>query len=302
MGNVEGKRLPPDQQKPHVIKYKSHSDVPKTAARRSPRSISSKPLPNETPKQYVERTSGAFYVDPFVDNVAGWTEGMEDNSPFPREGSFSEYHINMLKGLCLGDRKAWKEYPRDPEWDMKYMPKCAKVWVQLAPLYSGPTAPTEKTLPRATNASKGQSKPPPYAPIYPALQSQFTDEEAVLAAWRSVFSPHSDSDEAKAEESDMSDEDDLSSKECKTTPNDSNKSQSKDTTEVISKLPKRVIKPPTKFQAPFMTVGDQMINKPLDATSLNAILANCPNPRRNPCAAVNYLKRMSKGCALTGKT
>ncbi|OCT65738.1 hypothetical protein XELAEV_18041981mg [Xenopus laevis] len=279
MGNAEGKQLPADQQKTRVIKYKSLSDVPKSA--------------------YVERTSGAFYVDPFVDNVAGWTEGMGDGSPFPREGSFSEHHINMLKGLCLGDTKAWDDYPHDPKWDMKYMPKCAKVWVQLAPLYSGPSAPPEKTLPRANNAQKGQPKPPPYAPLYPALQSQFTDEEAVLAAWRSVFSPHSDSDEAKVEEFDTSDEDDLSSKECKTTLNDSNKSQSRDTTEVISKLPKRVIKPPTKFQAPFMTVGDQMIIKPLDAASLNAILTNCPNPRRNPCAAVNYLKRMTKGCALT---
>lgn len=41
----------------------------------------------------------------------------------------------MIRGLCLNDKEAFPYYSGDPEWDMKYMGKCAKTWIKLAPYY-----------------------------------------------------------------------------------------------------------------------------------------------------------------------
>lgn len=109
--------------------------TPRSAGNRSSGAVTPKALDNETPKEFVERYSGAFYTDPFVDNLAGWSSSMHSSDPFPRTGSFSRFHINMIRGLCLGDTEAFPWYSGDAEWDMKYMGKCAKTWIQLAPYY-----------------------------------------------------------------------------------------------------------------------------------------------------------------------
>lgn len=55
------------------------------------------------------------------------------------------------------------------------------------------------------------------------------------------------------------------------------------------------------FQAPLITVGEQIIIRPLDNQTLNSILSGCPSPQKNPRAALNYLKRTTKGLNCTGE-
>lgn len=59
--------------------------------------------------------------------------------------------------------------------------------------------------------------------------------------------------------------------------------------------------PSPMLQAPFMTVGEQVIIKPLDPHTLNSILSGCPPPQKNPQAAISYLKRTTKGLNYTGE-
>lgn len=67
----------------------------------------SPPEVGETCKCYVACVCGTdyVYINPWVDNLAGWTEAMGSSSPFPREGDNDEFHMDMIKGLCLGDKK-----------------------------------------------------------------------------------------------------------------------------------------------------------------------------------------------------
>lgn len=94
------------------------------------------PQPGETCEMYVARVSPTNYylVNPWVDNMAGWTEsvGTEDN-PFPREGANDTYHMDQIKGLCLGDTQSWARYEVDPNWDMTYMRAGGEQWFTIAP-------------------------------------------------------------------------------------------------------------------------------------------------------------------------
>ena len=99
-----------------------------------------KPEPGETCKQYVARVSPTNYylVNPWVDNLVGWTEAMEVVDPFPREGDNSVCHMDMVKGPCLGDTAAWPYFEPDPSWDMDYMQKGGEQWLEIAPHWYDP--------------------------------------------------------------------------------------------------------------------------------------------------------------------
>lgn len=76
------------------------------------------PCVGETCKDYVARVCGTnhYLVTPWVDNMAGWTEGMKSINPFPQEGANDTFHMDMVKGLCLGDTAAYPYYGPDPQW------------------------------------------------------------------------------------------------------------------------------------------------------------------------------------------
>lgn len=97
------------------------------------------PLPNpgETCKDFVARICGTNYefIVPWVSNLAGWTEAIHSVDPFPRDGANDEFHIDMIKGLCLGDKRAFPWYPGDPQWDMDYMEKGGENWLKYAPYW-----------------------------------------------------------------------------------------------------------------------------------------------------------------------
>lgn len=158
------------------------------------------PEPGETCKTYVARVCGTDYylINPWVDNIAGWTEAMCSTSPFPREGANDPFHMDMVKGLCLGDRAAWPYYDPDPGWDKKYMEQGGMNWLEFAPYWRD----TEKNIPRKLKIRSDKEKsdklhslektlpkisinrkhkpPPPYNQVYPNL-GEFEDVVAISA-------------------------------------------------------------------------------------------------------------------------
>lgn len=61
--------------------------------------------------------------------------GAHCSNPFPRDGSNDEFHINMIRGLCLEDKEAFPFFGPDPEWDMVYMREGGESWLTYAPSY-----------------------------------------------------------------------------------------------------------------------------------------------------------------------
>lgn len=51
----------------------------------------------------------------------------------PRDGENDTFHMDMVKGLCLGDKEAFPYYSADPQWDMTYMRKGGENWLTYAP-------------------------------------------------------------------------------------------------------------------------------------------------------------------------
>lgn len=95
------------------------------------------PNPGETCKNYVARVCGTDYylINPFIDNLSGWSTAMGSTSPFPREGANDQFHMDMVKGLCLGDRQAFPWYSADPQWDKEYMRQGGENWLLVAPFW-----------------------------------------------------------------------------------------------------------------------------------------------------------------------
>ncbi|MEE6512690.1 hypothetical protein FKM82_019848 [Ascaphus truei] len=156
--------------KPEFIKYKTNKKTKKnknvgqvTLCRRKP---------GQSPKEFVVQIVGDYYVDPFVDNLSGWTEAMGSTSPFPRDGAFDDFHMLMLRGTCLGDPD-WLWFGPNPKWNMKYMRESANAWVKIAP-YGCEMSP-DKIV--------SSAPPPPYiSSLYTSLsQEPFSDEDVLLA-------------------------------------------------------------------------------------------------------------------------
>lgn len=299
------------------------------------------PNPGETCKAYVARVSPTnyFLVNPWVDNLAGWTEGIgTESSPFPRDGSNDPYHMNMIKGLCLGDKEEWKHYEGDPDWDYSYMRPGGEQWLTIAPHW-------HDTNKKSKN-SKSQPPPPPYNRLYP----QFTDTDlmAIAAAIRrpptpTAPPPPTKDDTAKSTESETSSDspdavsDDSQASQRRKTNNIKERKALKiapDVTEascspsrtksgtvfkedtedgnvcddlimlnhtIPLNVPAPIPIPLDKVEGsfPFMTVGDQLLKKPIEIEDLNKIVKYCPKPSLTPVGAINYLKKACKGRAYT---
>lgn len=60
-----------------------------------------------------------------------------------------------------------------------------------------------------------------------------------------------------------------------------------------------IFKDESQFQAPFMTVGDMLLKKPIEIEDLNKIVKNCPKPTIAPLGTIAYLKKACKGRSYT---
>lgn len=107
MGNALGRGKHPDLPEPP---RKVHRE--RKLLRKLSKISESAPKPNSenlTCKEYVSWTSpwDYYYVNPWVDNLSGYTELMHSSSPVPIDGANNEFHMNMVKGLHLGVRETF---------------------------------------------------------------------------------------------------------------------------------------------------------------------------------------------------
>lgn len=286
------------------------------------------PVQGETCKEYVARVSPTNYylVNPWVDNMAGWTESVGiENSPFPRDGGNDPYHMNMVKGLCLGDKDAWPRYQPDPNWDLSYMRPGGEQWLTIAPHWYD-----------TTKKSKSQSvAPPPYNRLYPQFSD--TDLMAIAAAINRPLpqtppfqKEDSDSDSDTASDATRSKEhthtkerSNLAISPSSTgatcspsrtksgrsfqTQEDTVDSEDSHTTHLLVQpaKPKTFPTAPTldntniEGSFPFLTVGEQLLKKPIEIEDLNRIVKHCPKPSVTPVGAISYLKKACQGRAYT---
>lgn len=292
------------------------------------------PNPGETCKEYVARVSPSnyFLVNPWVDNLAGWTESTgTESSPFPRKGSNDPYHMNMIKGLCLGDKEAWTHYEGDPGWDYLYMRPGGEQWLTIAPYWHDTG---NKRL--KVKSPESQPPPPPYNRLYPQFSD--TDLMAIAAAIRRPRTPpiappegdsESSSDSSSITPDDNKDEQQLrvtNARERKAlqiapeaTEASCSPSRTRSGTALLQNaegkdecdnliclnhtvnVPTLVPSLPGKVEGsfPFMTVGDQLLKKPIEIEDLNKMIKYCPKPSLTPVGAISYLNKACQGRAYT---
>lgn len=139
----------------------------------------SRPLPGETPIDFMFINNQGFYTEPFVSDMAGWSESMKPQieTPYPREGSFTDEGMELAKSLIF---EGWG----DPNWDYKYMTKSYNVWKDLKKVWDqGPEK--KKVLAFvAQQNSFPQDKPPPYCtprlPTAPPHNSHVTEKSGTF--------------------------------------------------------------------------------------------------------------------------
>ncbi|XP_048050649.1 uncharacterized protein LOC125270756 isoform X2 [Megalobrama amblycephala] len=84
----------------------------------------SRPLMGETPRDFMNRNNKAFFTEPYISNLAGWSEGKIQLDPFPRDGSFKDEDMCAAKDMIFG---SWG----DPGWPIDYMKDAYKVWMKM---------------------------------------------------------------------------------------------------------------------------------------------------------------------------
>lgn len=86
----------------------------------------SRPLPNEMPVEFMFRNNQGFYTEPFVSNMAGWSEQMKPQIEvsYSQEGSFTEENMQLAKRLV---KDGWG----DPQWNELHMTKSYNVWKEM---------------------------------------------------------------------------------------------------------------------------------------------------------------------------
>lgn len=118
----------------------------------------SRPLPGETPVEFMFRNNQGFYTEPFVSDMAGWSERMRPQIevPYPREGSFTDDGMELAKSLVF---EGWG----DPNWDYKYMTKSYNIWKDLKKVWDqGPEK--KKVVAFVAKQSRlAKDTPPPYS-------------------------------------------------------------------------------------------------------------------------------------------
>lgn len=90
------------------------------------------PIAGETPKEWVTRNGQLEACNPWVDNLAGWTEEAITffGGGYPRVGSFEVMDMRKARSAILQGNG-------DPGWNYAYMQKGLKVWEYLKPWWDG---------------------------------------------------------------------------------------------------------------------------------------------------------------------
>ncbi len=85
----------------------------------------SKPLQGEKPVDFMVRNDKGYWTQPFVDNLAGWSESARlQIDQYPRFGSFKENDMELMKSMV---KNGWG----DPQWDYKYMSESYEIWKKM---------------------------------------------------------------------------------------------------------------------------------------------------------------------------
>lgn len=263
-------------------------------------------LPGESCKDYVGRVSesGYYLVNPWVDNMAGWSETMGSSNPFPRDGANDPFHMDMVKGLCFGDEEAFPWYGGDPRWDKDYMEKGGIQWLKLAPEWkktnpeTGKKVKGNKTDPKVYHNREKErcskksvscmpTAPPPYVhPLYPQIDGTIM---AGILGTTVQTNPVVPRPATPRREEGAHGEADSSQDEAPVdvpvySPHYTRSRQMADNQVGSSNL-----------MAPFMTVGNVLVRHPLGIDELNKIIKYCPKPHQAPAGTVAYLKRACNG-------
>jgi len=126
----------------------------------------SRPLPGESPVDFMFRNNQGFYTEPYVSNMAGWSEQMRPQIeiPYPREGSFTEEDMQLAKRLV---KEGWG----DPTWPYDYMTKSYEVWKDMKKVWDQGPEKKQVVAYVARNKRPAIEKPPPYCSPEPSAPS-----------------------------------------------------------------------------------------------------------------------------------
>lgn len=85
-----------------------------------------RPLPGESPVDFMVRNNKAYWVEPYVSNLAGWSEAMwpQIDPKYPRTGSFSKEGMRLADSMINGE---WG----DPDWPYDIMRESHSVWKEM---------------------------------------------------------------------------------------------------------------------------------------------------------------------------
>ncbi|MGL4599929.1 MAG: C2HC-type zinc finger protein [Plesiomonas sp.] len=139
-------------------------------------------MPGEIPIDFMYRNNRGFFVEPYVSNLAGWSEKMypQIETAYPRIGSFSKEGIRLAESMISGE---WG----DPDWDYQVMRKCHAAWLEMKKVWDqGPEKP-KVNAPRSKCAYPSLEKPPPYlAPSAPPDNARCIKSNTATVAQRQV--------------------------------------------------------------------------------------------------------------------
>ncbi|MGL5624643.1 hypothetical protein, partial [Cetobacterium sp.] len=128
-----------------------------------------KPKPDETPASWMQHCGLTYYVTPYLDNLAGWTEATPQIPPYPREGTFDPGYLASAYRMIY-------EGIGDPQWENSYMKECygrwydmKKIWDEAKKIYTPnrvlktiPKPPKTKSCVSSTSPPTSPTDPPPY--------------------------------------------------------------------------------------------------------------------------------------------
>jgi len=230
----------------------------------------SPPLIDETPKDFMIRNDQAFFTEPYLSNLAGWSAGKTQLDPFPREGSFKDAYMQSAKDMIFGN---WG----DPNWDFDYMKRSYKTWETMKKYWNrGPEI--DKTAER----NKDQKS----SPSQGALSAQ-PDRETQTAQ-----NPVTQSERKKS----FSHTADVS------VPHPP-KYESIQTPAVCETPVRNKLYPDLKAATtfPFVETSDGFKVHPLPLADVVAICKELPDPTKTPHQYVSVLKRLTAYSQLTGR-